>query len=91
MKNVHNKVLKYRKKDNDYGLWMKHQRKLFQGYYNLGCMIWYNLKFLDMKNPKPILIEQVSYLCCKLKDTASFVFKNKKQTPRKMFFLKNFK
>lgn len=31
-------VLKYRKKDNDYDLWMKHQIKLFQGYSNLGCM-----------------------------------------------------
>ena len=53
MKNVH-KVLKYRKKDNDYDLWMRHQRKLFQGYSNLGCIIWSNLKFADMKHPEPI-------------------------------------
>lgn len=36
MKKVH-KILKYRKKDNDYGLWMK-QEKLFPVISNLGCM-----------------------------------------------------
>lgn len=47
-KNVHKKFLKYRKKDNDYGLWMKQQRKLFPSISNLGCMAWHllgNIKF----------------------------------------------
>lgn len=29
------------------------KEKLFQGYSNLECMIWYNLKFLYMDYPDP--------------------------------------
>lgn len=59
-KKVH-KFLKYRKKDNDYGLWMKHQRELFPVISNLGCMDWHNLTFLGMY-PEP-----TAHLLCKLK------------------------
>lgn len=38
------KFLNTEKKDNDYDLWMKHQRKLFKGYSNLGSLYWHNLK-----------------------------------------------
>lgn len=43
-----------KKRHNDYDLWMKHQRKLFQGYSNLECMTWYNLK---LEYSEPILIK----------------------------------
>lgn len=81
-------VFKYRKKkDNDYGLWMKHQIKLLQGYSNLRCMIWYNLKF-SIWNIW-IHFNWVTVLSSsQIKEYCFFSFKNKAQMAGKVSFLK---
>lgn len=65
------------------------KEKLFQG-YNLGCMIWYNLKILDMEFPWTHFnwISFISSL--QIKKYCFFSLKNKNYTRRSVLSKKMF-